>query len=128
MARRTVFCFAIADLLVAILLLAAELGLLFVIVLCLDEIWNGALGLNRKFGRVRPRCPQRDATVLASLWPLLPSAFPFGASDPVGSAHASRTAWTCIDPVRGQLCVALTGIPWLVAFRASEALREHGTS
>ena len=51
-ARRTVFCFAIADLLVAILLLAAELGLLFVIVLCLDEIWDGALGLNRKLGRV----------------------------------------------------------------------------
>ena len=50
--RRTVLCFGAADLFVAILVLAFELVCLFAIAVGVDEIWQGALGLNRYFGRV----------------------------------------------------------------------------
>ena len=60
-AHLTVFCFAAADLIIAILLLAAVLGILFVIALCLDHIWDGTWGLNHRLGRV-PRPNARDET------------------------------------------------------------------
>jgi hypothetical protein len=52
--RRTVVYCAVADLVVVFLLLVLETGLLFVVGMCVDEIWNGALGLNRRLGWAPP--------------------------------------------------------------------------
>jgi hypothetical protein len=50
-ARRLVVGFAVADLLLAVVVLAFELLLVFAIAFAVDEIWEGSLGLNRLVGR-----------------------------------------------------------------------------
>ncbi len=49
--RRTVLVFAVADLILALPLLALVLGSLLVFGLCVDEIWTDSLGLNRYLHR-----------------------------------------------------------------------------
>ncbi|MHB1556597.1 MAG: hypothetical protein ACYC61_03835, partial [Isosphaeraceae bacterium] len=61
--RRTVLGFAVADLVVVILLLAVASAVLLLAAVGLDEIWNGALGLNRRLGRM-PRPGGRQDTPL----------------------------------------------------------------
>ncbi len=62
--RRTVLVFVVADLVVVILLLALASALLFMAAVCLDDLWDGVLGLNRRLGRV-PRRGGRQETPLA---------------------------------------------------------------
>jgi hypothetical protein len=59
--RRTVLCFVVADFVAATVLLAVLLILLFMVALCVDDLWNGALGLNDRIGRV-PRRTARAET------------------------------------------------------------------
>lgn len=49
--RRTVFCFAVADLILAIPLLALVLGSLLIAACSVDEVWPNSLGLNRHIQR-----------------------------------------------------------------------------
>jgi hypothetical protein len=110
-AQLTVFCFAAADLIIAIVLLAAMLGMLFVIALCLDEIWDGTWGLNHRLGRV-PRPDARDETRLFMIQMLgvlacyLAALLTLAAG---GTGMIQRRIWGYHAHLAGSALVALTG-------------------
>lgn len=132
MTRRMVLGFAVADLVVVILLLAVGSALIFMAAVCLDEIWNGALGLNRRLGRV-PRPGGRQDTPMALAQLLGLAALCLAAMvtlTAAGLGMIRRKRWGYYSHLVGSALVVLIpggflyGIPSLV-ITLQPAFREH---
>lgn len=108
--RRTVLYFAAADLILATLVLAMELGLLFVLAIGADEIFKGSLGVNRYFGRV-PRLDAIEDTqlVMAQFLGLFALYLPaLVALTAGGIGLILRKTWGYYSHVAGSALVAVT--------------------
>ena len=125
---RTVLSFAVADFVFATIVLAMELLLLSTVVMSADEIYDGALGLNRYFGRV-PRPGRIDDTrmvmfqSIALSLVLLPALVTLTVG---GIGLIRRRMWGYHAHVAGSVLVAVTcfglfyTIPALVIARCPE--------
>lgn len=130
--RRTILVFGVADLALATLLLAMESGLLFMLAIGVDEVWNGSLGLNRYFGRVpRPEMIADTRMVIAQSLGFFALYLPALATLTVGGIGLIlRKPWGYYSHLTGSALVAVTcfGIVYTIpalAFALRPEFREY---
>ncbi|WP_143206687.1 hypothetical protein [Singulisphaera sp. GP187] len=130
--RRTILVFGVADLALATLLLAMESGLLFMLAIGVDEVWNGSLGLNRYFGRVpRPELIADTRMIMAQSLGFFALYLPALVTLTVGGIGLIlRKPWGYYSHLTGSALVAVTcfGIVYTIpalAFALRPEFREY---